>query len=98
MVNKQVSLDEVVATLNRLLEVDPPAVRLLVESRVPCGTSLVEQRVVQTHDGELGPEWGILGLLNAFFGVLSDGTGPIAGVYNEDDLLLRFIVRSQPDS
>jgi hypothetical protein len=88
---EQVSIDEVLAFLNELVKVDEPAIRSLVETRVPCGLALAEHPTVQVQAYPNGtPLVGVLGVLNGLFGVDDRNYGPITAEFEDDGTLTGF--------
>lgn len=99
MIREDVS--EVVEFLNSLLKYDWEAVQELVQTRVKCNKRLADHPTVQVglnQDDSGVSEYyvGLLGILNGYFGVYDDGPkegwGAIAAVFDENDLLQKFIV------
>jgi hypothetical protein len=94
------TLDDAIAVLNELVTADRDAMDALVERRVACNEKLVAHptaQVRQTGDQNL---IGLLGVLNAIFGVDDEyGSGVIAGFYDEDDgyKLTHFGKTPKPD-
>lgn len=98
MWKRAVALDETIEFLNELLDLDPVAVRALVEQRVSCNKALAEHPTVQTWSppSANGVNYvGLLGILNGLFGVDDAGGGPITAVFTDDSITLQKFVRSQ---
>ena len=57
------SIDDAIAYLNELIELDRPAMEALFEYRVPCNEALADHSTVQAWRGI-----GIHGVLNGLFG------------------------------
>lgn len=89
--------DALIEYLNSLLSIDPFAIDGLIEARVSCNPYMVEHPTVQTAEGADGETIvGILGVLNGFCGVITDGPakgrGPITAVYDDDRCgIVRFV-------
>ena len=77
-----VTPDDVIATLNEALALDPVALTLLVMNRVVCGKALANHPTIQVAAGEIAAPFeyavGLLGVINGLFGVDDQGTGPIS--------------------
>jgi hypothetical protein len=86
-----IGIDFTINFLNALIEIDEPAMRALVETRVPCSMALADHRTVQVqaHDGA-EPVVGVLGILNGLFGVDEEGWGPLTAVFENDGTLACF--------
>jgi len=82
MIKDQIGLQEVIAFLNHMLEIDPQATRDLIETRVPCNAEMADHPTiqVQAYPGEAF-QLGVLGLINGIFGVDEEGWGPIAACF-----------------
>lgn len=86
-----VHIDQVINLLNELNKIDSLATRNLFESRVYCKKELEDHPSIVTMGQGPVPQLGILGIINGFFGPLSNGTGPITAVYTEDEKeIIRF--------
>ena len=95
MIGKNMELSRFVCNyLNQLLEVDYQAISSLVESRVPISdTTLLYHPTCQvtTEEGK-EPMVGLLGIVN---GIILEDSGDnrcVAGIYDEDDKLIKFEV------
>ena len=88
---ESIGLDYTINFLNALVEIDEPAMRALIETRVPCGEAMASHRTVQVqaHDGA-EPVVGVLGILNGLFGVDEEGWGPLTAVFENDGTLACF--------
>jgi hypothetical protein len=93
--------DDLNKFLNEVFELDRDAVSTLIETRVPCSKKMKDHSTIQvTRFGDLDPVHptpsddqpmvGLLGLLNGFCGVFTEGTrkgcGPIVAHYDDNDL------------
>ena len=90
--SQAISVEAAISTLNRLLEADREAISLLVANRVPCNQALSLDPTCQVGSvrGE-GWEVGLLGIINAIFGVDEDGWGYIAADTDDEGMILRFL-------
>lgn len=92
-INKQaeekISVDDVIALLNELLELDRPAMAALLANRVPCNDSLANHSTVQVNAQHGGYHVGMFGVLNGLFKTFENGWGKIQYVF-DDGFLLRF--------
>jgi len=100
---RTVSVDDAIAFLNELVELDRQAIGNLVETRVVCNVGLAGHPTVQTlvynNLPKVDPadpplyKVGFLGILNGLFGIDSEGWGPIAASFekNEDGSVGEFI-------
>ena len=101
MICQALSPDEAIAILNELLACDPRAMHALTEHRSPCNKALADHPTAQVVDQGGQPCIGLLGVLNALFGVLGpeagrfEGYGIIQGVYNDQGKLIGF-ARTDP--
>ena len=91
MDSSHVSSVEAVARLNELFALEPDAVAALAEHRVPCGRAFAAHPTLQVRECADGSHVvGLIGVLNAIFGVttLEDGSlsGFIAGTYDGERL------------
>lgn len=91
MIKSNVLLDETLALLNTLLEMDENAVLALVNNRVPCNEALADHPTVQVRRTAENTTVGILGIINALFGVDEKGMGAIMMVVIEETGKPRFI-------
>ena len=89
---QSISTEDAIWTLNRLLEADREAISLLVANRVPCNQALSLDPTCQVGSvrGE-GWEVGLLGIINALFGVDEEGWGYIAADTDAEGVVLRFL-------
>lgn len=89
-----ITLEEVIDRLNGALELDPSAMKRLVEARVPCNQGLADHPTIQVQsireDGQTVFRVGVLGLLNGLFGVDSENWGAIEVQFDEDGEVLGF--------
>lgn len=95
MINEEVT-GRILALMRELADLDLQAVRLMIETRVPCNYALATHPTVQVRrvpaDNPLAQvctyEVGLLGILNGLCGAYDDGPkagwGPIAAVVEED--------------
>lgn len=78
--------DDAIQFLNELLRMDRAAIAALVINRVPCNEALANHKSVQVATLNDGYLVGMLGILNGLFGVDEAGFGPIAAVYDGENL------------
>lgn len=81
-------VDEMIEFLNGLAQLDPVGMGKLIAARVPCNAAIAGHPTVQVGEGrefgqpEEGWMFGVLGMLNGFYGKFDDGewqgAGPIA--------------------
>jgi hypothetical protein len=94
MIKDSINIEQVIALLNDLNNIDPLATRNLFESRVYCSSELEKHPTIITMEG---PTIGPLGLINGFFDTLSNGRGQITAVYEDDETkIIRFEKTKQP--
>lgn len=84
---EQITVDEVIAYLNELIEIDKPAMAALVANRVPCNRAMADHPTVQVAAQNDGFHVGMLGIINGMFGVDDDLWGPITFIFEEGDLV-----------
>jgi hypothetical protein len=92
MTRQEVSIEDAIAYLNELLDLDAKAMGAMIGSGVPCNDALRDHPtalVLATGPTGSNARIGILGLLNGLFGVRDDGLGEISAVF-ESDKLVRF--------
>ena len=82
-----VSIDDVIAYLNELIEIDRPAIAALIANHVPCNKELANHETVQVLAHHGGYSVGMLGILNGMFGTDDVGWGPIVFTFKDGDLL-----------
>lgn len=88
MIRESVTVEQVIALLNELNNIDPLATRNLFENRVYCSTELEKHPTIVTMEG---PIVGPLGIINGFFSTLPNGRGQITAVYEDDETkIIRF--------
>jgi len=90
-----VTADDVIRVLKEAFDLDPTAIQILIDHRVPCNEALADHPTIQVGTAENWRKYrpkshnlpknavhtiGLLGLLNGVFGK-PDG-GPIAGAYD----------------
>lgn len=86
-------VDEMIAFLNELLEIDRDFIEAIVAKRFPCNAATAEHPTVQVmSDGPFRA--GLLGILNGYFGAYDDGPhagwGAIAASYS-GNMLIKFM-------
>lgn len=94
-----VTVDDVIALLNKLLELDRPAIAALLANRVPCNESLANHPTVQVAAQHGGYHVGMFGVLNGLFKTFGNEWGEwgkMRCVFDEDGFLVRF-ERTPPD-
>lgn len=80
------TLDDVVALLNTLMELDPEAMRALCDNRVPCARDIVESNSPWISTVVVGgepdaPTLGMLGIINGI--VAGPGEPRVCAVYGD---------------
>lgn len=74
--------------MNTLISLDPDAITLLAETRVPCNDSLADHPSVQVLEDGGSTTVGLLGILNGFLGAYEkDGWGPLAAHYSKGKIV-----------
>lgn len=92
---KTIDVDQAIAFLNHIVQIDREAVDRLIKTRVPCNKSLANHPTVQVgyqeNDNPKGDrfEVGFLGIINGLFGIRDDKRGFICAMY-EGDSIMRF--------
>lgn len=81
-----VTVDDAVAYLNELIELDRPAMAALIANRVPCNRALANHPTVQVGQRHGGFSVGMLGVLNGLFGVDEDDWDFITFVFEGGNL------------
>jgi len=84
MSNITVALEETIEFLNRLVEIDHEAMKILVLTRVPCNQGLADHPTVQVREDNDAFNVGMLGVLNGLFGINPDGYGNIIADFESD--------------
>lgn len=84
--------------LNDLIKYDADAIHNLCEARVQCNDALLHAPLVQiaTDEGPY-PMVGLLGVLNGFIGVQSDGWGYVVAIYGKEGRVERFMLAATPE-
>jgi hypothetical protein len=67
----------VVDLLNEIGRIDPEALALLIETRVPCSAKLAVHPTIQVINTREGYSVGLLGVLNGLFGIEPHSRGCI---------------------
>lgn len=97
-------VDEVLSFLNEAAKLDPVGMGKLLAARVPCNDALAQHPTIQVA----GPNeeskhltkmdtasFGVLGLLNGYFGSYDDGPkkgwGPITAIVEDDGSVSSFV-------
>ena len=96
MVEKhKITIDEVIAYLNHLLEKDPRTISKLFQIKAACNDELVKSPVHVIIDAEARPFVGLLGILNGLFGYVKHGDfrdlGAIGTLTNKEGVIRAFI-------
>ncbi len=86
---EQISIDDAIVFLNKLIAIDKPAIAALLANRVPCNEHLAEHPTVQVSAQHGGFHVGMFGIINGLFGVDVCGRGLIRYVF-QDGELIRF--------
>ena len=89
-----VSVDDAIAYLNELIELDRSTIAALIANRIPCNRALADHQTAQCGERYGGFTIGMIGVLNGLFGVDDDGWGFIAFVF-EDGNLQRVVRRRE---
>ena len=86
--------EKIVALLNELLEMDRPAIAVLIANRIPCNQKLADHPTVQVISQHGGYHMGLLGLLNGLCGAKPDGWGMIQAHFDSpaEGVLTKFSV------
>ncbi len=97
---KREMIDHTIAFLNELVAIDPEALALLIETRVPCNQALADHPSVQVQSRGGGePGWrfcvGFLGVLNGILGADDNGWGFVCVVLDDDKRVVK-IKRTPP--
>lgn len=86
------SVTDAINTLNELVELDRYGIQSLIEKKIVCTPELAEHSTCQVSKNNDGYyEVGLLGVINAIFGVDDNSNGFIVASYNEDRKLIGFI-------
>ena len=81
MIKQNITLDEVIESLNKVLQMDRSAIQELINVRVDCNDSLASDAEIQfSLCLNRSPQLSVLGLINSFFGEF-EGFGAISGKY-----------------
>lgn len=91
-----ISIDEMIAFLNSLIELDLAALDRLFHVRFPATDALANHATVQVDAGDGKPTVGFLGILNGMFGVDMHEYGPITAVFDRR-VLVGFRRTDDPD-
>lgn len=86
----EIGLDQTIEYLNKLLELDRPAIAALLANRVPCNEALANHPSVQVNAQHGGYNVGMFGILNGLFGTFSDGWGKMMYIFDESGNLVKF--------
>ena len=81
-----VTIDDAIAYLNELIELDRPAMAALIANRVPCNKALADHPTAQVGQRHGGFSIGMLGILNGLFGVDENDWGFITFVFEDGNL------------
>lgn len=92
MIKQQISIDQVIEFLNKLIGMDETVARALFSMRIPCNQKVVNS-TIQCR-GEEFPTTSVLGIINGMFGTFSEGSfkgwGPIVAILDEDSHIKEF--------
>ncbi len=91
MAERVVSVDDAIAFLNELIELDHHAISCLVTTHCICNKHLAEHPTTQVKKISDGHTVGMLGILNGLFGTDERGIGYITCVYDENNKLIEAI-------
>lgn len=79
--------ESMIEFLNELIELDRPAIAVLIANRVPCNEALANHPTVQVGAQHGGYHVGLLGVLNGYMGTYDEGPrkgfGAIAAVFED---------------
>lgn len=103
MLRDSITMEEVVAFLNNLLQIDCIAMSELVGTRVRCNPNMADHPSVQVmarndpETGEVGDfRVGIFGILNGMFGIQEDGMGPMLYLIEDNtNKVIKFMTQEQ---
>jgi hypothetical protein len=100
MIKETVSIDEAIALLNEILQLDPEVANIMVKHHFICNEMIANHATIQVQATEMNPfqrvgnkteGWvGILGVINGMFGVHENGMGPICYEINKNEMIVRF--------
>ena len=99
MIYDAISIRQAVAVLNDLVKTDRDAMRRLIQQRVPCNEAMLNHPTAQAlkiNEGD-EPTIGLLGVLNALFGIDAEGWGPIAAVFDGMGTLESFSIYTKAE-
>ena len=74
---ENITIDETIDFLNKLLEIDRKALSNIITNRVECNDDLVNHKTVQVAKLDNVYKVGMLGILNGLFGTDERGYGAI---------------------
>lgn len=85
---KSILLSAFIEGLNDFIRIDEPAVRAIMNYRVPCNDTMANHPTIQVNAKH---EVGMLGLLNGVIGVDQKGWGYLAMEIDDDGKILKFV-------
>jgi hypothetical protein len=93
-VRTSVTIDDTVAFLNKLAELDSSCVYSLISNRVECNENIADYGYVQVYESENGNTLlGLLGVLNGLFQVGGSQWGTICMKIEKDTGRISFFKR-----
>jgi hypothetical protein len=86
-----VTVDDALAVLQQIFEMDPEAIAKMLAVRVPCNERLAGHSTVQVSEDAPGQfTVGVMGLLNGIFGVRTNMAGYLAYILEQDGRVSGF--------
>lgn len=86
----KLSADTIIERLNSIVAADSDAVKLLIESRVPCNDELADHPTCQVGQDDNCNTVGLLGILNGILAKDSNGWGYLCAELDDNGKLIRF--------
>jgi len=90
---KKEKAEEIINFFNELISIDPEtkfALEKLFKYRVSCGEGLANHPTVQVGYDDNKYSVSLIGILNGFVGVKSNGWGYIATAYDDENNLIQL--------
>lgn len=89
---EQISIDDVVAFFNEMLELDSGVTNSLINNRTKCNDKFTDHPTIQVQQRveDPSPKVGILGIINGIFGINEHGFGPICCEVDENNKIIKF--------
>lgn len=84
MIKKSITPRDVCDLLNEMLKLDPDCVNSLILGRSFCNEKIAKHKTIQVlHNKKTKQNFvGLMGVINGFFGIDTDGMGAIAFIFN----------------